>query len=151
MSFGISKHPIIPGRAEPSDKTEMVTQILFGETYRVVTVEKQWLLIENDADAYQCWIDKKQHTEISECPKSDFTSIKRCGDAIGQITNNVCKAFLFPAAHSCNHTMKVNLKLMVTVLNLMVVWRVTIQKASFDMPAGCSTRLIYGVAKPQWV
>lgn len=96
MSFGISKHPIIPGRAEPSDKAEMVTQILFGETYRVVTVEKLWLLIENDADAYQCWIDKKQHTEISECPKSDFTSIKRCGDAIGQITNNVGKRFFIP-------------------------------------------------------
>ena len=98
MSFGISKHPIIPGRAEPSDKAEMVTQVLFGETYRVLETEKKWLLIENEADAYQCWIDKKQHTATNESNISayDFQSIKRCGDAIGQITNNAGKRFFIP-------------------------------------------------------
>lgn len=98
MSFGISKHPIIPGRAEPSDKAEMVTQVLFGESYRVLETEKKWLLIEIEADSYQCWIDRKQHTEISESKfrGTDFQTIKRCGDAIGQITDKIGKRFFIP-------------------------------------------------------
>lgn len=98
MSFGISKHPIIPGRAEPSDKAEMVTQVLFGQSYRVLEAESKWLLIEIEADSYQCWIDRKQHSEIAESDykTSDFQSIKRCGDAIGQITDSFGKRFFIP-------------------------------------------------------
>ena len=58
--------PSVPGRREPSDKSEMVTQLLFGEVYQVLEEQKKWILIRNEADHYECWIDRKQHNSISE-------------------------------------------------------------------------------------
>ena len=58
--------PLVPGRREPSDKSEMVTQLLFGEVYEVLEEQKKWVLIRNQGDQYECWIDRKQHMPISE-------------------------------------------------------------------------------------
>ncbi|MCZ4409521.1 C40 family peptidase [Cryomorphaceae bacterium 1068] len=58
--------PLAPGRREPSDKSEMITQLLFGEVYQVLEEQKKWILIRNEADQYECWIDRKQHSAISE-------------------------------------------------------------------------------------
>lgn len=58
--------PLVAGRREPSDKSEMITQLLFGEMYSVLEEQKKWVLIKNVADQYECWIDRKQHTPISE-------------------------------------------------------------------------------------
>lgn len=98
MKYGISIHPIIPGRAESSDKSEMVTQILFGQTYKVLEEQKKWILIEIIADNYTCWIDRKQHSEIQGDALSqiDRATIKRCGDALGRVTDMNGKRFFIP-------------------------------------------------------
>lgn len=89
MTFGIAIHPIIPGRAEPSDKAEMVTQVLFGETYKVLEVQKKWVLIELQTDKYTCWIDLKQHTEAdTPVAEPDFLTDRRTGDPFGMILNS---------------------------------------------------------------
>lgn len=64
MGYGIAINPLIPGRREGSDRSEMVTQLLFGELYTVLEEKEKWILIQNDADQYQCWIDRKQHHPI---------------------------------------------------------------------------------------
>lgn len=64
MGYGIAINPLIPGRKEGSDRAEMVTQLLFGELYTVLEEKEKWILIQNDADIYQCWIDRKQHHPI---------------------------------------------------------------------------------------
>ncbi|MGB6037944.1 MAG: C40 family peptidase [Cryomorphaceae bacterium] len=65
--------PLVPGRREPSDKSEMITQLLFGEVYEVLEEQKKWVLIRNEADRYECWIDRKQHKSISEKVKFNQT------------------------------------------------------------------------------
>ncbi len=64
--FGISILSSIPGRVEPADASEMVTQLLFGEHYSILEKRKKWLRIKVAKDGYECWIDKKQHHEIGE-------------------------------------------------------------------------------------
>lgn len=64
--YGISTLSIIPGRAEPADSAEQVTQLLFGEFYEVKEARKNWLRIVTALDDYACWIDKKQHSKIDE-------------------------------------------------------------------------------------
>jgi hypothetical protein len=64
--LGCISLPLVPGRREPSDKSEMITQLLFGEMYSVLEEQKKWVLIKNTSDQYECWIDRKQHTPISE-------------------------------------------------------------------------------------
>ena len=50
MKNGMVIHPVIPGRSEPSDKSEMVTQFLFGETYDILDTHRDWLFVENNHD-----------------------------------------------------------------------------------------------------
>jgi gamma-D-glutamyl-L-lysine dipeptidyl-peptidase len=53
-------------RSEPSDKTEMVTQILFGETFSVLEERGNWLLVRLHLDNYEGWIDRKQSMHVSD-------------------------------------------------------------------------------------
>lgn len=66
IAFGINKLSVIAGRAEPSSKSEMITQILFGEIYQVIEQYQQWFKIRLAADGYECWINHLQHLEIQE-------------------------------------------------------------------------------------
>ncbi|MEM9051944.1 MAG: C40 family peptidase [Bacteroidota bacterium] len=66
MNFGCIALPLVPGRKEPNDKSEMVTQLLFGEKYEILEKKSKWLLIKGLVDNYECWIDRKQHTEDSD-------------------------------------------------------------------------------------
>ena len=50
----------IPMRAEASDRSEQVSQLIFGETYEVLEENEKWYFIETSFDLYQGWIDKKQ-------------------------------------------------------------------------------------------
>ena len=45
MQLGISDLSIIPVRAVPSEKAEMVTQILFGEKYEILEEIEKWTRI----------------------------------------------------------------------------------------------------------
>jgi hypothetical protein len=62
--FGICNLAIIPLRAEPSDRSEIVSQVLFGEHFEVLTTEKQWARIRLQFDGYEGWIDVKQYQPI---------------------------------------------------------------------------------------
>lgn len=56
---------IVPVRAEPLDKSEMVSQILFGEHFTILEQTEKWSQIELALDHYQGWIDNKQFQTIS--------------------------------------------------------------------------------------
>lgn len=58
-NHGIANVSIIPLRKEPSHKSEMVSQILFGETYQVKeTKAGKWLLVSCDYDGYEGWLSE---------------------------------------------------------------------------------------------
>ncbi len=64
--FGICNLSIIPLRFEPNDRSEIVSQVLFGEHFEIVVIEKQWTKIKLQFDDYEGWIDSKQYQTISE-------------------------------------------------------------------------------------
>lgn len=65
---GICRLSIVPLRKEAADASEMVSQLLFGDHYEVLEESKngKWLRIRMAWDDYEGWIDRKQHTRISE-------------------------------------------------------------------------------------
>ena len=65
MESGICNLSVLPVRAEPSDKSEMVTQVLFGEHFEILEKQKNWSRIRLAYDAYDGWIDAKQSTPLS--------------------------------------------------------------------------------------
>lgn len=58
--YGICPLSIVPLRAEPSDKAEMISQLLFGETFIVLESNGNWTQIQCIWDNYIAWVDTKQ-------------------------------------------------------------------------------------------
>lgn len=50
----------VPVRDRPSDSAEMVTQIILGETARVVEIQERWLKVRTDFDLYEGWVNLSQ-------------------------------------------------------------------------------------------
>ncbi len=57
MEIYICENVFVPLRYGPSHKSEMLSQILFGEKYTVVEKAGTWLKIETLFDKFQGWID----------------------------------------------------------------------------------------------
>ncbi|UMQ39938.1 C40 family peptidase [Chryseobacterium sp. Y16C] len=73
MDKGICVVTVAPVRAEGSDKAEIVTEILFGESADILEVNKNWTKIKMHYDDYEGWIDTKQIRPISD---EDFAKRK---------------------------------------------------------------------------
>lgn len=84
MDKGICIVTVAPIRAENSDKAEIVTQMLFGESADILEVNKNWTKIKMHYDGYEGWMDTKQIKAVSEAELSqrkttliteDFSSV----------------------------------------------------------------------------
>lgn len=64
--FGICNLAIAPIRLEPSDRSEIVTQLLFGEHIEILERHNQWARLKIQFDGYEGWMDSKQYQLISE-------------------------------------------------------------------------------------
>ncbi|MDX1653562.1 MAG: C40 family peptidase [Brumimicrobium sp.] len=76
---------VIPVRADKSDTSEIVTQLLFGEIATVLEKHNQWLKVNIHHDGYVGWIDEKQVIEISE-EAFNTLSIKKTRQTIKSTT-----------------------------------------------------------------
>ncbi|GAB4300778.1 MAG: C40 family peptidase [Marinilabiliales bacterium] len=66
MKHGIITTSIVAVRDEPSEKSEMLTQVQFGELFEIVDTRKNWYLIKTDFDNYTGWIDVKAGKILDE-------------------------------------------------------------------------------------
>ncbi len=66
MEFGICNQSIVPVRIEPSDKVEMITQLLFGDLIFLNERNGSWVNITIVYDNYSGWVDCKQILELDE-------------------------------------------------------------------------------------
>ena len=86
--YGISQLSVIPVRAFPDDKSEIVTQVLFGESFKILDKRgENWLLIACSWDGYTGWCDEKMITYINE--KAYQSSLKpayRSSELVHQVT-----------------------------------------------------------------
>lgn len=82
--IGICNYNIIPQKAEASHKSELVNQLLFGDTYTVLETssDNTWLKIKTNFDGYEGYIHSKQHTPLVQSLKFKVQSY---------ITLNLCE------------------------------------------------------------
>ena len=66
QTFGCCTLAFIPLRASASHRSEMVSQLLFGESYRIISADGDWLEVETGFDRYHGFIAANQHTGLSE-------------------------------------------------------------------------------------
>ncbi len=55
-AFWICRFPVCPLRAEPNHRSEMVSQLLWGEPQDILIVEKNWILVRGLLDGYVGWV-----------------------------------------------------------------------------------------------
>ena len=60
MNGGICYLSLIPVRSEPSEKSEMVNQLLYGDMVDIEETRGEWLKIAGRHDGYTGWCNKKQ-------------------------------------------------------------------------------------------
>lgn len=75
-SFGFCHLSVSPLRKEPSDKEEMVNQLLFGEVFEILEEKDNWWYIKTLHDDYPGWLDKKQGVIISGETLQKVSAIK---------------------------------------------------------------------------
>ncbi|KQT15282.1 hydrolase Nlp/P60 [Chryseobacterium sp. Leaf404] len=66
MNKGVCTVTVAPVRAENSDRAEIVTEILFGESADILEVNKNWTKIKMHYDGYEGWMDTKQIKTVSD-------------------------------------------------------------------------------------
>jgi len=85
-TYGICNLSVIPLRKEARHSSEMVSQLLYNETYRVLDRTQDFVLIQMENGSsigsgtsgyYEGWIQAKQFTEIHEDEYKALKSLKR--------------------------------------------------------------------------
>jgi len=57
METFICENVFVPLRSGPSHKSEMLSQVLFGERYKIIDQAGKWIKIETQFDNYHGWLD----------------------------------------------------------------------------------------------
>ncbi|RZL61911.1 MAG: hydrolase, partial [Pedobacter sp.] len=72
--YHVCRIAVAPLRKEPSDRSEIVSQLLFGD--RVIMLEKaeKWCLVKTHHDNYEGWMDHKQLQPITALQYNDEQS-----------------------------------------------------------------------------
>jgi len=66
MQYGLCYLSVVPLRLEASDTSELVSQLLYGDCFKVLEHRKAWSRIRLSFDKYEGWIDNKQFQLIKE-------------------------------------------------------------------------------------
>ncbi|TNJ44924.1 C40 family peptidase [Tamlana fucoidanivorans] len=73
MQYGICNLSIVPLRNEPTDSSELVSQVLYGDLFKILEQRKNWSRIRLAFDGYEGWVDNKQYVEITESQYNQLT------------------------------------------------------------------------------
>lgn len=74
MFYGICHVAVAPCRAEPSDRSEQISQLLFGEHFTILDQKEKWSFIKMAHDGYEGWICNKQYEPL---PTNDFIALEK--------------------------------------------------------------------------
>lgn len=95
---GICLVGVIPVRKEPSHRSEMVTQLLFGELFSVLEEKEDWICILAEWDNYNGWIERKQAEILDEQEYDSLLKKKRhfVTGLLAEVKGDDDKAFMIP-------------------------------------------------------
>lgn len=89
LPFGICSVSVSAIRRRPSDKEEIVSQLLFGECVEILERKLNWLKIRCSYDDYIGWIDRKQIINISEDEYKQWSNTETYSlELVHSINNN---------------------------------------------------------------
>ena len=72
MQYGLCYLSVVALRSEASDKSELISQVLYGDYFKVLEHRKSWSRIRLGFDKYEGWIDNKQFLFIDQLEYQDL-------------------------------------------------------------------------------
>ena len=135
MLNGICLLPVIPMRKTKSDKSEMINQILFGETFKILKKTTNWSHVELIHDKYQGWIDNKQY-HVTKHSNNDFfiSNKKNANIKIKSINQPLILGSLIPKKNALRTELKLSENLSFHKLKPINSWFVKIAKTYLNTP-----------------
>lgn len=73
-AYHVCRIAVAPLRKEPSDKSEIVSQLLFGDRVLVLEKAEKWCLVKTNHDNYEGWMDHKQLQPLTALQYNDEQS-----------------------------------------------------------------------------
>lgn len=75
--FGVVTLPVVPLREEAVHKSQMVSQLLFGEAVEVLQSLEEWFYVKNIADGYLGWVERKQLAVLETAELDQWLGVKK--------------------------------------------------------------------------
>lgn len=66
MKYGLCHLSVAPLRNDSSHRSELETQLLYGDLIEIIKPRKEWSYVRLERDNYEGWIDNKQFIKINE-------------------------------------------------------------------------------------
>lgn len=80
--FGVVTLPVVPLREEAFHKSQMVSQLLFGEAVEVLQFLEEWLYVKDIADGYLGWMERKQLVLLKAAELEQWLGVKKSAVAL---------------------------------------------------------------------
>lgn len=77
MEKSICTYGAIPVRGEASERAEMVTQLLFGDTFSIIERTEGWCKVQLHDDNYEGWINSKLVVKLSDREVESWMKAKK--------------------------------------------------------------------------
>lgn len=91
MPYGIGHLSVAPVRTLADNASEMLTQILYGDHFKILESRKHWVKIRIASDQMEGWIGRRQYAEITEDQYKaigNTDGAKYASDLVGFTNNN---------------------------------------------------------------
>lgn len=89
MPYGICSLNNAPVRREHDDRSEMITELLFGDFFEILESRNQWQKIHLYNDHYEGWIDRKQMKALTEKEADQYQEAENIflSDLVGYVSD----------------------------------------------------------------
>ncbi len=132
---GICLLTVIPMRKLPSHESEMINQVLFGETFTVLEQKENWSFIKLSHDNYIGWISNNQFKKTQKKKIDSYISDKiYCNIKINHIKQQLVLGSFMPKNKIDRENLKIEFKLNFCNTNNFDVWLQKISKKYLNTP-----------------
>lgn len=147
MDFGICLNGFVALRAEPKSGAEMVSSLVFGEQYEIISTENtDWLQIKNISDGYQAWLSRSNHTPLKKTLQLEvFDTIATIQNDHTAETIHLSPGAYIPALKNDNFTLASNEFNIISEMELSSNSIVEIAELYMGTPYLWGGRSIYGI------
>ena len=98
IKYGINEIAVTPVRKEAKEQSEMITQLLFGETFQILESNQKWSYIKTSYDDYDGWINANSITELSQDQFNEINNDTQflTTEVLNKIINNKGEETIIP-------------------------------------------------------